>query len=134
MKTDTEDPKGELCEFAAGFLGSSSGTFVDELFKTFRGNAVAVQRVLVSAKTADYPAAYINKVIAGEKALLNRDALDQAQIDNWKPVRGQYPPIDYTHPRQPYFIRSNIDKKLLYLDAERVEKLVNAERDRLGMS
>jgi hypothetical protein len=65
--------------------------------------------------------------------MLNRDDLDQKQIDSWAPVRGQYPEIDYMHPEQPYFIRSEIDRKKLYLDWRRVEELVNSQRNRLGL-
>jgi hypothetical protein len=124
----------DLFQLDGEFLGSSSDDLVNELLKVFGRDAGAVRKVLEAAKAADYPESYIRKVIKNRKDLFNRDVLDQVQIDNWKPVKGQYPPIDYTHPRQPFYILSNLDRKKLYLDAERVEKLVNAERDRLFMS
>src|SRR6476660_851417 len=93
-----QDPKSELLQLAAGFLGDSSDSFVADLLKAFAEDVGSVRRVLELAESKTYPETYIKKVIKNRKDLLNRDELDQAQIDNWTPVRGQYPEIDYTHP------------------------------------
>jgi hypothetical protein len=129
-----QNPKAELFRLADGFLGKYSRAFVTKLLKAFRDDVGSVRKVLELAKASTDAVAYVNKVIKNRKDLLNREALDQAQIDNWGPVRGQYPEIDYLHPKQPYYIYSNIDRKKLYLDCMRVEELVNSQKDRLGLS
>ncbi len=129
------DPKTELYRHGTEIFGKASGAIITKLLKSFGADDVFMaRRVLQLAASHPDPKAYIFKVIANHKDLCKREALDREQVNNWRPKRGGYPLIDFTHPRQPYYILSVIDGKRLYMDQQRVEELVNNQRDDLGMS
>jgi hypothetical protein len=98
-----------------------------------RDDIPRVRKVLVDAQKAVDPKAWAYKVKGNWEKQLAPEVEHQKEIDQWRPTKGQYPEIDYSHPQQSYYIKSKLDGKRLYLDWAMVERMVNAERDRLGL-
>ncbi len=135
MSEPLVDPKSDLYHYGTEILGKAGGAVVTKLLNQIGKDEVfMVKRILQLAQKKADPKAYVFAVIRNHKDLCKRESLDRKQMDNWRPTRGRYPLIDFSHPRQPYFIESAIDGKRLYLDSRRVEELVNNQRDDLGMA
>ncbi len=129
------DPKTDLYRYGTEILGDKAGGIVTKLLAQIGKDEVfMVKRILQLAQKHPNPKGYIFKVIRNHKDLMKREQLDRQQINNYRPIRGRYPEIDFSHPRQPYYILSNIDGKKLYLNSRTVEELVNQQRDDLGMA
>lgn len=129
-----ENPRTALYDLAKRLMGKGSGGAVSKLLKLHNDDLAAVRRVLEAAGNASDAGVYVWGTIRRLENLSKQEVLDRQQIAEWRPVKPAFPPRDYNHPRQPYFVVSKVDnKKKLYLDTSRVHELVYQKADEMGV-
>ena len=131
--TKAQTPKSELYNFAAQVLGKDAGAAVAKLLKFTGDDIPKVRRCFELAKETSEPKRYVFGAIQKYKDLFNREELDQAQIDNWRP-KNTTPPKREDWGKQRFYIISKVDNaKKLYLDTARVWKLIDEKAEELGV-
>jgi hypothetical protein len=128
------DPKAQLYGTAKQLMGRPAGSAVSKLLKLNGDNVAVVARVLERAAEAADASAYVYGAIKRQQDLLNREALEAQQIAEWHPTGARFPKRDYSHPKQLYYVTSRVDgQRKLYLNTQRVNDLVYAQADQLGV-
>lgn len=125
----TKTPKAALYAEAKRIIGPRGGPAIGKLIKFYGEDYPRLHRVLALAEASSDPGTYVFGVIAQETKKSKQDELDRQQIEAWRPLNGLYPLDD----ARGFYIKSEVDGKTkLYLDGERVQKLVGEERMRRG--